>query len=173
LDPDIVNLYEHIAPGVTGCAENNVITVMTVYPPQMTYNGRIYFYDLLALYGVPDTITYTYGSPFIAIAFWFEQGISAEINTASNESGEPDPNDSVMYGLVSRITYFPYQQVEGYETRWPYNRTRAQNPYIPKPIGTENPFDLEAMMATVTLQPSRTPTPTFTPFPSATPTATP
>jgi hypothetical protein len=64
-----------------------------------------------------------------------------------------------------RIIYFPPQSAEGYEGRWPFNLTRTQ-PFVPSDPSIpseQNPFDFEAMIATITAEPSRTPTPTFDP----------
>lgn len=164
----------YIPSGVSVCSNENIVTALRLsWSYVLPVDNRLYLTDLMTRYGVPDTITYGTNSPFEVVGFWFSYGISAQISTASNELFEPNPLDP-LYGVVNEIIYFPFQEIDGFETRWPYDRVVNQNPYLPEPRGTENPFDFEAIVATITAQPSRTPTPTFAPLPStATATATP
>jgi hypothetical protein len=123
--------------------------------------------DMVASYGVPDIVTW--GNSHISrTVFWFEDGIVTLAYILEQTDG-PD------FGEIGLIVYFPYQSDEGFEQRWPYNRTNTENPtggdvlYDPPPSEAENPFNFEAIVATITAEPSRTPTPTFEPVATATP----
>jgi hypothetical protein len=140
------------------CVKKNIITAIKVG------SDLPYLDDYVAIYGAPDAVTYSQVAS--RVLFWFEEGIAVDvyINTAN-----PD-----YYGLVSFVIYFPYQETEGYKTRWPYNHTFiegifAQDEYVSE---LQNPFDFDAIMATITAEPSRTPTPTSVPL-TTTPTARP
>jgi hypothetical protein len=153
---------------IGGCVDVTTRTVTALSISMIT--SSLYLQDLAALDGLPDMVTW--GSNNISrTVFWFGEGIAASVNIL-------EQNRMLEYGQISFVVYFPYQQVEGFEGRWPYNRTNSENPvggdrvYEPPPSEEQNPFDFEAMVATITAQPSRTPTPTFGP-PSSTSTATP
>jgi hypothetical protein len=126
--------------------------------------------DLIVEFGEPDTITWT-GNPATRVVFWFEQGFAGVVNILPNEIGyEP------TFGRVITQIYFPYQEAEGYENRWPYNQTRPFNQFLAWPsqgydeYGPENPFDFESMIATITAEPTRTVTPQLLlPTPTASP----
>lgn len=145
---------------IIACETDNVITALQISLPQVDISETLFLDDLVSALETPDVVTFSSNPPFVVTAFWFEEGIAAEVYTASDDSYEPDPTDP-FYGQVEYITFFAYQEATGYTSRWPYNRTRLFNPYLPSPIGTENPFDFDAMIATITAQPSRTPTPTL------------
>lgn len=150
---------------VGGCVQNEIIVTLR--------RGRQmpYLADYVAIYGIPDAVTWTptYDS---RVVFWFDEGLAVEVLTATIDRTHPS------WGWVSRTFYFPFQEVTGYEQRWPYNATKPEMPNLAfapgDPVPTEqNPFDFDAMVATITAQPSRTPTPTFTPHPMQTATPTP
>lgn len=137
--------------------------IITAISPKGNFT-TVHLADLLIEYGEPDTVTWEFGTE-TRIAFWFEEGIAATIRVDLSEQFAP-------YGTVLSMTYFPYQEVEGFEERWPYNRTVAgerveelelRATLTPDVPNIANPFDFDAMIATITAQPSRTPTPTFTP----------
>jgi hypothetical protein len=119
-------------------------------------------FDFLALYGEPDAVTWSYNPDATRVVFWFEEGIAAEVVILPD-----DPDYDPVYGRITHLILFPYQEVEGYENRWPYNRTHNFNPYLApyeeglyvedSIYGPENPFDFEALMATITPEPSVTP----------------
>jgi hypothetical protein len=123
-----------------------------------TINPPIYLQDLVAQYGTPDAVTWGY-SNISRTTFWFAEGIATSVNIY-------EQNRMLDYGQIDFVVYFPYQMNEGFEERWPYNRTNSENPvsgdrvYDPPPSEAQNPFDFEAMIATITVQPTCTPTPT-------------
>lgn len=112
--------------------------------------------DYIARYGEPDAVTW---SEFETsrVVFWFEEGIVADVGVTDDG-----------FGVITLSVYMPYQSVMGFETRWPFNRTRSTPPlagdvvYNPPLPSDQNPFDFDAMIATITAEPSRTPT--FTPI---------
>lgn len=119
--------------------------------------------DLLIRYGEPDAVTWDLSTE-TRLVFWFEDGVAATIRVDLTERFAP-------YGTVLSMTYFPFQPIEGYENRWPYNRTvsgeqledlQRRATLTPSVPNEENPFDFEAMIATITAEPSRTPSPTLT-----------
>lgn len=155
-----------IPPVIKACInfETQLVTALEISLNTMSIE------DLIAEYGIPDVVTW--GSNNISrTVFWFDEGIAISVYIL-------EESEILDYGVIGSIVYFPYQTVEGFEERWPYNRTNSENPvysgrvYDPAPSEEQNPFDFEVMIATITAQPSRTPTPTFAP-PSSTPTATP
>jgi hypothetical protein len=119
-------------------------------------------FDFLAEYGEPDAVTWSYNPDATRVVFWFEEGIAAEVVILPD-----DPDYDPVYGRITHLTLFPYQKVEGYENRWPYNRTHNFNLYLPSYeegmyvedsiYGPENPFNFEALMATITPVPLATP----------------
>lgn len=149
---------------IFGCTIDNVITALQIHYTTYSTDDISYFTDLMSVYGEPDVATYTPIQPSITIAFWFDEGIAAEIFNGATEVDLAPQVDPDFYGRVDIFTFFAFQDVEGFEDRWPYNRTWKFEPSAPEPIGTENPFDFEAIQATVTGMPSPMPTPTFTPF---------
>jgi hypothetical protein len=141
--------HENTTYSIRACVRNNVVTALSILE---LYGSRVFLSDRIADFGVPDAVAYG-DQPQDRVVFWFEKGIAAivYVNTASE-----------AYGSSGTIIYFPYQSVEGYETRWPYNRTLPEAlPYndwteIP-PI--RNPFDFEGTVAAMTAQPRPTSTP--------------
>jgi hypothetical protein len=106
--------------------------------------------------GEPDIVTWS-SVENNRTAFWFEKGIAANVFVHRG--------DAASFGRIGSVIYFPPQSAEGYEGRWPFNLTRTQ-PFVPSDPSIpseQNPFDFEAMIATITAEPSRTPTPTFDP----------
>lgn len=157
------------------CLEGNVVQVLAVGYNNGLLAQRPNLSDFIVQFGVPDAITWT-DNPASRVAFWFEQGIAAVATVIPNN---PDyPHLESTFGRIEVEIYFPYQEIDGYEDRWPYNQTRQYNPFLSWPYtgrddyGPENPFDFAAMIATITAEPSRTATPTFAP-PSSTSTITP
>lgn len=155
--PTEIALENQIPRAVTICTIDNIIASIrvsnTVYPAQPS----IFIDDWIANLGTPDAVTWG-GSEFSRVVFWFQEGIALDVFV-----GQPE------YGAVFYTIYFPYQDVSGYEARFPYNRT-ARIPFVGDevfnpPLPTEqNPFDFDAIIATITAQPSRTsPTATVTP----------
>lgn len=156
------------------CLNKDIIQVMAVAYTFPLSIPRPNLSDLITQFGSPDAITWT-DNPATRVVFWFEHGFAAVVTVIPNEVS--DPRFEPTFGRVVEEIYFPYQDIEGYEDRWPYNQTRKFNVYLPSPedpsvdFGPENPFDFDAIIATITAQPSRTPTPTWI-YPSPTPTAT-
>jgi hypothetical protein len=147
-------------PWLDVCLHNNIVTALRFPIADLDIE------DLVQQYGLPDAITWTIRYPTERVAFWFEHGIAAELETHPG-----------VFGRVLFITYFPFQSLEGYEQRWPYSRTMVgqsldeslrqlySSDEFDEIYGQENPFNLSLIASTATVQPSRTPTPTFTPRP--------
>jgi hypothetical protein len=107
--------------------------------------------DYIVQYGEPDAVTWS-DFETSRVVLWFEEGIVANVGVA--DSG---------FGVITTV-YMPYQSAVGFETKWPYNRTRTMPPlagdevFIP-PLPTEqNPFNFDAMIATITAEPNFSPT---------------
>lgn len=163
-----VSQYIKHGPGYV-CVQDDIVVTLG--------NGDIlpYLIDYVAVHGEPDVITWapTYDR---RVAFWFEKGFAVEIVTSTTDRTD------LSWGRISGAFLFPYQEVEGYEHRWPYNATQPELPVqalwvlgTGEEVPTEqNPFDFDAMIATITAEPSRTPTATPTPNATESPaTATP
>ncbi|MBA3873228.1 MAG: hypothetical protein H0X30_29185 [Anaerolineae bacterium] len=148
-----------IPDSVHACIDFDTQTVTALL---VAINWPLYIQDLVAQYGLPDAVTWS-ASDTSRIAFWFEKGFAASISIRKDYK-------ILAYGEITTIYYFPYQSKYGFEARWPYNQTNEDNPsggdeaYIPTPSQEQNPFDFQAMIATITAEPSRTPTPTFVPY---------
>jgi hypothetical protein len=148
--------YEKDIPAsVLFCTQDNVITALD-YSPRFLVGKEptVFLDDFVGEYGVPDAVTWA-NSSTSRVVFWFEEGIAASV--AITET----------YGSVFRIVYIPYQPVEGYELRWPFNQTQPEPPEHyeggKQPLTEQNPFDFEAIGATLTAQPSSAVTVTPTP----------
>jgi hypothetical protein len=115
---------------------------------------------LVSQYGAPDVVTYS-SQPFGRVAFWFEQGIAAVVYVRFDPPGSAYLSG---FGTVSAIVYFPFQDVAGYEDRWPFTQTYPQErfatddaPFVATDLPIErNPFDFDAMISTMTAEPSPT-----------------
>jgi len=148
------------------CTVDDVIQALKVSYNHSRLDQKSYLIELVEKFGIPDAVTWT-SDPSGRIVIWFEDGIAATVLVLPDEEGYLP-----SFGMVTSLTFFPYQDVDGYEDRWPFNQTRPYNPYLVWPyndhdeFGPESPFDFHAMIATMTAQPSRTPT--LTPTPSAT-----
>jgi hypothetical protein len=157
-----------IPPLIEACLD---IPTQTVTVVRVSVNRLIYIQDVVAKYSIPDVVTWG-NSTKSRTAFWFEEGIAISVWILER-------NEVIDYGEIGLIVYIPYQATKGFEARYPYNRTNSKNPvdgdhfYDPPPSEAQNPFTFEGMIATITVEPSRTPTPTFAPVAStSTPTAT-
>lgn len=150
--------------GVRVCLSGDLVTVLDI---GVSLDMDINISDFVDTYGTPDAVTWTNNSPTTRVAFWFKQGLAVEIATIMEEP--------TTFGKVGRVIYFPYGDTSGYESRWPYAKTRS--PTYPnvfegsfsdfeQRFGKQNPFDFNKMIATITAQLSHTPTSTFTPSPS-------
>ena len=137
------------------CMQGSVITVMEV---SWTNQLPVYIEDLIVNLRVPD-ITVWSSLVKRRSVFWFQIGVMAEVFV---QQGDTD-----SFGRITRVIYFPPQNLEGYENRWPFTITRIQpfdsaDPSIPN---EQNPFDFDSIVATITAEPSRTPTSTATESP--------
>jgi hypothetical protein len=151
---------EQIPSLVTVCVQNNIITVLML---DISYN-ELPLANYIAQYDQPDVITWDSDSMH-RNAFWFERGLAVQVFIG--------PPDNGAWGWTGLITYFPYQKVDGYQTRWPYNATWQRPWYNVRNCCdlTEeamNPFDIPATMTAIKINPTWTPTPTFTPRPNLT-----
>lgn len=169
INPNSVTSATEIPSSVRLCLTGNTVQVLAI---SYLLVPRPNLSDLVAEYGEPDAITWT-DNPASRIAFWFQKGIAAEVTVLPNELGYQP-----TFGRVDTEIYFPYQELKDYKNRWPYNQTRQFNHFLAWPYegrddyGPENPFDFNAIIATITAQPSQTPTPITTPL-TITATATP
>jgi hypothetical protein len=145
---------ETIPPTINACFDptTQIITALRVGT-----HSSVYLDDLVAQYGIPDTVTWG-PSNVSRTVFWFEEGVAAYVGIHAT--------DRQAYGEIGYIIYLPYQSKAGFEERYPYRYTTKENLdevakiYDPPLSEAQNPFDFEAMIATITAQPSRTPTPT-------------
>jgi hypothetical protein len=128
----------------------------THLPDSFRYIG---IYDFVKMCGVPDVVTYS-PSPYHRIALWFEDGIAAEFYVRNDP---PNRDLPPAFGSVTKTIYFSYQDLDGYHNRWPYKYTYPTAIFlIDRDVPSErNPFDFNAMIATITAESSRTPTPTY------------
>lgn len=107
---------------------------------------KIQLSDLITEYGLPDAVTWTEVLQ-TRVVFWFERGIAAEVGVY-----ESDMETIHNFGNISNLIYFPYQNNQNYETRWPYNITRTTPPptgdeVLVPPLPTEqNPFDFDSII---------------------------
>lgn len=145
----------------------------TAEPPSPASFQRVNMDIFVRRYGIPDVVAFS-TNPNLRVAFWFEYGIAAEFYIVLDP---PDTEYPPAFGALSRVIYFPFQDTEGYEERWPFNQTFPEElyityvaPYVATDVPTKrNPFDFDSMVATMTAEPSRTPTPTLMPVTTATP----
>jgi hypothetical protein len=158
LSPKILNQPNR--PIITEvCIYENVIVALKT---NMYGSPYLKLEDLVIDYGAPNAVTWAVGDAALRVAFWFQQGLAAVANS--------DPDYGTV-GQIVEIIYFPYQEIRGYEKRWPYDRTRSLTfpEGLDTPSGKQNPFDFDSMVQTVTAQPSRTPTSSVKARPSKTP----
>lgn len=144
-------------------------SISTAEPPSPASFQRVNMDTFVRRYGIPDVVTFS-TNPNLRVAFWFEYGLAAEFYIVL----DPLDNDyPPAFGALGRVIYFPFQDAAGYEDRWPFNQTFPEQLYItyvaptvPTGVPTErNPFDFDAIIATMTAEPSRTVTPTATESP--------
>lgn len=130
------------------CVQDKKIVVLDM---TWFYQSPLYIDDLLASLGEPDIVTWS-TMESSRIAFWFEFGVAIDVFVQSG--------DAESFGLVTRVIYFPTQSKEGYESKWPFNITRKEpfNSSDPSIPNERNPFDFDSIIATVTAEPTRTPT---------------
>ena len=147
------------------CSIDDFIYALAVQYP---VTSDLYINDLIAQYSLPQAPSYVIGSAATRVVFWFEYGV-ATVVTVLDDS----------FGQISEVIYFPPVQSDAFTEIWPYAYSvSGQNSTISSEelenlYGIQNPFDFDAMIATITAEPSRTPTPTFTPRATVTATATP
>lgn len=146
------------------CVEPNTAVITAIYIVMYQWEYPLNIRDLVAEYGRPDVVVWGSGLDN-RMLIWLTQGVAASVSVDETEQFE-------VYGYVELMLYFPYQSIEDYETRWPYTHRMidlaehvTMTPSVPH---TVNPFDFDSMLATITLEPTRTPTPAFTPRPIST-----
>lgn len=137
--------------------EDGIITA--IFVPLFNLDVQTHMSALVAEYGAPDLVLWGVALDE-RVLLWLTEGIAASVSVDESEQFNP-------YGTVELIVYFPYQELEGYEDRWPYTHRASSasqlvtlTPYVPHEI---NPFDFDAIIATLTAEPSRTPTSTASP----------
>jgi hypothetical protein len=141
------------SPTINACVDTATQTITAL---NVSTTTTVYLDDLVAQYGIPDTVTWG-PSNVSRTVFWFEEGVAAYVGIHAT--------DRQAYGEIGYIIYLPYQSKAGFEERYPYRYTTKENLdevakiYDPPLSEAQNPFDFEAMIATITAQPSRTPTP--------------
>jgi hypothetical protein len=146
-------LAQNVPTYITACFNGGTLVLVEISFHAESDSENIF--DMVAHYGIPDAVTWT-DTLGTRIAFWFEEGLAAEISVRQ----ELESN----YGKVIRVIYFLYQDSDTYEETWPYNRTPEQPVFgdsvVEPPLPEEqNPFDFDAIIATATAQPSSTPMP--------------
>lgn len=155
-----------LEPNISACIHEDIVTVLGLSYRRGLKNA-LRWDTFLSQYGEPDAVTWYQGVNGIRVLFWFEQGIALEVSILGDSSN----------GLVLSTIYFSPIEGDDYTNQYPYNRTWfPDTPELEDIYGEQNPFDFDAIIATITAEPSRTPTPTFPPrattteSPSATPT---
>jgi len=149
-------------PLIESCIEEDTGIVNAL---KISIDGMATIEDYITIYGIPDAVTW--GNNNISrTVFWFEEGVAASVYIL-------EESEILDYGEIGLLVYFPYQPLDNFEERWPFNRTNTENPvysgrvYDPSPSGEQNPFDFDATLATMTAQPhptaTKTPTPTEQP----------
>ncbi|MBC7814417.1 MAG: hypothetical protein H7175_24890 [Burkholderiales bacterium] len=144
---------ESLPSAIDVCIVENTVAALKISMSVSTF----YFDDLVALYGRPTTITWSSNPPTTRVAFWLPDGIAAEFATLD----EPTTDGSVV-----RLVYLAYQEPENYRERWPFTRTRKSTELdnLDQLFGPPSiQIDLDSVIATITAQPSRTPTATYAP----------
>lgn len=116
--------------------------------------------QMVERYGIPDVVTYS-EDPTLRVAFWFEQGIAGAFYV---EYDNPISEYPPAFGVLNKIVYFPIQEVEGYENRYPFNRTYPEEDYMIEFASwvsnslnvptNQNPFNFDAMLESLTPTPS-------------------
>ena len=127
-------------------SDDSIITSLAI----LSRRGfQLDIYDLIATYGIPDAITYM-ARPLSRIAFWFDVGVATTVDVIQTEQAPY---------RVTAVYYFPFVDATSFESEYPYIFTREEALSSVE----QNPFDFDAMIATITTEASRTPTPTITP----------
>lgn len=108
----------------------------------------------VSIYGIPDIVTYS-PQPTHRLAFWFEEGIIGEFYIRKDYVP--------AFGKLNNIVYLPFQEVEGYEERYPFNQTYPDELYLTDIAPTlildnfttteRNPFDFDAILESLTPTP--------------------
>lgn len=141
------------------CESNQIITSIKVASNSFDTDEQLYIDDLIAFYGVPDATAYVLGLEYSRVFFWFEDGIAAEVFVYDKDAN---------FRRVTALVFLPYQALEDFESRYPYNRTCGDTfcgePFFGYEPEQLNPFNFDEMLLTVTAQPTRTLTPVFTPY---------
>jgi hypothetical protein len=163
-DWTIESSEDNVPSYVGACTQDGIIVTLSINII-VGYEVSSFLDDWVLQLGPPDVVTWG-SSSFDRTVMWFEEGI-----TVSTFIGNPN------YGAIFSVIYYPFQSAENYKERWPFLYTRKSA--VPHHLGDnipsmeQNPFDFDAIIATITAQPPRTPTPTFVPYPIATSTPRP
>jgi hypothetical protein len=140
---------------ISACINPQDGRVIGIYIPTSTYFYKIHIRDLVAKYGVPEFVLWDELLDS-RVVVWLTAGVAASVSVDESEQFVP-------YGTVTRMVYFPYQSLEGYEARWPYTHQASSRDYLvtltPSVPHETNPFDFDSMIATLTAEPLPTPTP--------------
>jgi hypothetical protein len=138
---------------ISACINPQDGRLIGIYVPTPTYYDQIHIRDLVAKYGVPEFVLWDELLDS-RVVVWLTEGVAASVSVDESEQFVP-------YGTVTRMVYFPYQSLEGYEARWPYTHQASSRDYLvtltPSVPHETNPFDFDSMIATITAEPSRTP----------------
>lgn len=145
---ELYDVDAYLAPSfVPVCfSEDGIITSLGILHIDLT---DVDLADLVSVHGVPDAVTWMV-RPMSRIAFWFDEGIAATIDAIE---------DAKIPYRVTAIYYYPFVDEAVYENAYPYAYTRE----IIFTADEQNPFDFDSIVATVTAQPTRTPTPPYVP----------
>ncbi|MEM9955755.1 MAG: hypothetical protein AAF846_29415 [Chloroflexota bacterium] len=141
--------------GGNACFKQDIITVLLI-----TYNlnSSLRLDSFIATYGEPDKVTWVYGDPRQRLLMWLDEGVA--ITTYINTTID----DINVYGYLTTVVYFPPQEDDLAGGVYPYNRTWSPNTQELKDLyGEQNPFNFNNIIASVTAQPSYTPTATLPP----------
>jgi hypothetical protein len=138
---------------IAACLDSGskIVTALGVLNPF----AESYLQDLVTHFGIPE---FVWWDEILSsrVVVWVTKGIAASVSVDESEQFIP-------YGNVTRLVYFPYQTLEDYEEQWPYTHRASPRPNLvtrtPELPYVDNPFDFDAMIATITALPSQTATP--------------
>jgi hypothetical protein len=142
---------EEVPALIYGCINPDDEKVYALYVP--VRHEEITLNELVAKFNTPDFVLWDV--PLSSrVVVWLTEGVAASVNVDASEQFLP-------YGTVTLMVYFPYQALEEYMERWPYTHRAAsledlvtRTPSLPY---VDNPFDFDAIIATITALPSQTP----------------
>jgi hypothetical protein len=153
ISPSRLAEQQQVPTRLTACVIDGVVWLVQV---SMYYDNNPYtLVAFVQKYGLPDVVTWS-ESPQTRLVFWFEFGIMAEVNIDKSR-------DILSYEDILSIVYFPVQDIDGFQNRYPFNLTRTTPAFTDEilrpPLSTDqNPFNFSEFQSESS---PVTPTPTL------------